>query len=141
MAYTKHFNDTSQYRIRLETELQRTGSEYGLSPEIIETDSQTFIKMEDLGEMCIADKYGEKIDDIPDHIRRDIWNILWTLYSCCNIEYVDVTPYNFIEKDGRVWVIDYGHAKYIKRGNVDEWLHHVLSDEQMTLTEWNAHFH
>ena len=141
MAYTKHFNDTSQYRIRLETNLQRAGSEYGLSPEIIETDSRTFIKMEDLGEMCIADKYGENIDDIPDHIRRDIWNILWTLYSCCNIEYVDVTPYNFIEKDGRVWVIDYGHAKYIKRGNVDAWLHRVLSDEQMILPEWNAEFY
>ena len=141
MTYTKHFSDTSQCRIRLETDLQRKGAEYGLSPEIIETDSHTFIKMEDVGEMCIADKYGENIDDIPDHIRRDIWNILWILYSCCNIEYVDVTPYNFIEKDGRVWVIDYGHAKYIKRGKVDTWLHCVLSDEQMILPEWNAEFY
>lgn len=140
MAYIKHFSDTSKYRIRLETELQNKGAAYGLSPEIIDTDSKTFITMENLHEMCLADKYGENIDDIPEYIKRDIWNILWILYSCCNIEYIDVTPYNFIEKDDRVWVIDYGHAKISNRGTVNAWLHCVLSNDQMILTEWNAEF-
>lgn len=140
MAYIKQFAGTTKYRVRLETELQNKGAAYGLSPEIIDTDSATFIKMEHLNDMCIADKYGENIDDIPEYIKRDIWNILWILYSCCNIEYIDVTPYNFIEKNGRVWVIDYGHAYISKRRNMNEWLHRVLSNDQMILTEWNSEF-
>ena len=123
-----------------EVALQRMAVEYGLSPDILDTDNKTYIVMEDLEAMHLADYYGESIDDIPDHLKREIWNILWTLYSCCNIEYVDVTPYNFIEKAGKLWIIDYGHARETGEGEMNEWLHKVLTNESMTLTEWNADF-
>ena len=140
MPYTKRFTDTPSDEIDNEVALQRIGAEYGVSPEVLDTDGKTYITMEDMEMMCIADMYGEKIEDIPETIKRDIWNILWTLYSCGNIEYIDVTPYNFIEKDGRVWVIDYGHARKVKRGNINPWLLNVLCDPQMIITEWNPEF-
>ena len=90
--------------------------------------------------MNIADVYGDKIEDIPELIKHEIWDILWLMYSCCNIEYIDVTPYNFVEKDGKVWIIDFGHAKKITRGQIDPWLHAVLSDDRQTIYEWNAEF-
>lgn len=137
MSYTKRFPPGD---ISNEIELQRIGAEYGVSPEILDTDDKTYITMEDVGAMNIADFYGEKIEDIPENIRRDIWSILWTLYSCGNIEYVDVTPYNFIEKDGKVYVVDYGHARKVKRGNINPWLLNVLCNNDMVLTEWNPEF-
>lgn len=140
MTYTKRFVDTPVADIANEVRLQAIGAEYGLSPNIIETDYTSFITMEDLGEMSIADYYGEAIDDIPETLKQEIWNILWTLYSCANIEYIDVTPYNFIEKNGKVWIIDYGHATLSRRGHIHPWLLSVLSDTRMTITDWNPEF-
>lgn len=140
MAYTKRFSGTPAEDVYNEVMLQREAAEYGLSPSILETDNKTFITMEDLGAMNLADMYGESIEDIPESIKHDIWNILWALYSCCDMEYTDVTPYNFVEKDGRVWILDFGHARKINRGEIDCWLLSVLSDESTVLSEWNAEF-
>jgi RIO-like serine/threonine protein kinase len=140
MTYTKRFHSLNCANIAREVELQRLASGYGLSPNVIDTDNMTYIAMEDLKAMNIADVYGDKIEDMPELIRREIWNILWFLYSCCNIEYVDVTPYNFVEKDGKIWIVDFGHAKKIKRGHIDPWLHGVLSDDRQMIYEWNAEF-
>jgi predicted Ser/Thr protein kinase len=140
MTYTKRFTDTPADEIENEAALQRVGAEYGISPHVLDTDGETFIAMEDLETMNIADFYGEDIEGIPEKIKRDIWNILWILYACGKIEYVDVTPYNFVEKDGKVWVIDYGHARKVESGNINPWLLKVLSDSQMTITEWNPEF-
>lgn len=137
MAYTKHFTGVPAEEVLREVTLQRIASEYGLCPCILDTDNETFITMEDLGTMNIADMYGESIENMPDTIKRDIWNILWILYSCCDIEYRDVTPYNFVEKDGRVWILDFGHARKINGTDIDSWLLSVLSDE---LSEWNPEF-
>ncbi len=30
------------------------------------------------------------------------------------IAYVDITPYNFIEIDDKIYIIDFGHATYTK---------------------------
>lgn len=139
MTFTKRFVD-SDTDIRNEVELQRIGAEYGVSPCVLNTDNETFIEMEDLEAMNIADMYGEDINGIPDTIKRDIWNILWILFSCGDVEYLDVTPYNFIEKDGRLWVVDYGHARKTTRGKINEWLLRVLSNPDMTITEWNPDF-
>ena len=53
-----------------------------------------------------------------------------------NIEYIDITPYNFIEKDGKVFIIDFGHAYYTDfniNGFLNEVMYHCLN-------EWNADF-
>lgn len=140
MAYTKRFVGAAREQVTNEVDLQREGAEYGVSPCILDTDNETFITMEDLEEMNIADLYGEDIQKIPDHIKKEIWNILWILFSCAGIEYIDVTPYNFIQKDGRLWVVDYGHARKTQSGKINQWLLRVLSDPNMTISEWNSDF-
>jgi RIO-like serine/threonine protein kinase len=93
--------------------------------------------MDNLNEFCIADKYGEQIRMIPLWIRQEIVEILWVLYSQLGIQYVDVTPYNFIEKDGRVWIIDFGHA-IDKSDILDPYLESIFNTWK--LTRWNPRF-
>jgi tRNA A-37 threonylcarbamoyl transferase component Bud32 len=138
--YTKRFSNIPPEEIAREINLQRIGADYSLSPAIVDTDFQTFVTMEDLEQMNVADFYGDNIEDVPENLRREIWNTLWILYSCAHIEYLDVTPYNFIEKDHRVWIVDYGHARKTIPGNIDPWLLGVLSNPDMMITEWNSEF-
>jgi len=58
------------------------------------------------------------------------------LYLECDIEYIDVTPYNFIEKDDKVWIIDFGDARDAPKKN---WfLGNMFKDGKMT--QWNPDF-
>jgi tRNA A-37 threonylcarbamoyl transferase component Bud32 len=134
--YIKKFTETSASEITREAQLQKRAAEYGHSPAVqrFNTDS---ITMEHLDEMCIADKYGEQIRMIPKWIREEIVEILWSLYNELGIHYVDVTPYNFVEKDGRVWILDFGHA----RENVDvldPYLERLF--DTWKLSRWNPRF-
>jgi tRNA A-37 threonylcarbamoyl transferase component Bud32 len=98
-----------------EAELQRIASNYGFSPKVISVtkiDDACFITMEDLEAECLADVYGEDAKDIPKWIWDEIRSMVTTLMNEEGIEYVDITPYNFIEKDNRVYMIDFGDAKY-----------------------------
>ena len=95
----------------LEIELQQVASRHGFSPKVLSVNG-LFFEMEDLAAPCLADKYGDKIDDIPQSIWDEIVHILVILYEVEGIEYIDITPYNFIECDGKVWIIDFGHAFY-----------------------------
>ena len=98
-----------------EAELQRIASNYGFSPKVISVtkiDDACFITMEDLEAECLADVYGEDAKDIPKWIWDEIRSMVTTLMDEEGIEYVDITPYNFIEKDNRVYMIDFGDARY-----------------------------
>ena len=142
-----HFNKVIEYDyeksrddVELEVELQIVSSKYGFTPKIIdviyETDKATII-MENLNEMCLADKYGEDSSDIPEHIWNKIRDILLTLLNYESIQYTDVTPYNFIEKDSEVYIIDFGDANYIyENQKVDEYLERFFNGEN----EWNEDF-
>jgi tRNA A-37 threonylcarbamoyl transferase component Bud32 len=133
--FIKDVSNRSEKQIRNEVILQTRASHKGLAPRIISTDYKTYIKMEKIPEMCVADKYGENIKNIPKTIISDIYKIIRTLYHECDIEYVDVTPYNFIECDGRVWVIDFGDAIPV----VKNWYLKELFDNDCIL-EWNPDF-
>lgn len=120
-----------------EITLQKIASKHNLSPKIVDTDWETYIGMEDLEEMNIGDMYGEDIHKIPKHIMSQIWSILWSLYWTCDIEYIDVTPYNFIESKGRVWVVDFGHARH-RRKHIDKYLKSVFAKGK--ISKWNPDF-
>ena len=67
---------------------------------------------------------------------KKIQKIVKTLYDN-NIVYPDITGYNFIEVDGKVWIIDFEHAEF-KPLVTDE-------DEHVKLfingyNEWNPEF-
>ena len=133
--YIKDVSNRTEAQIRNEVELQKRAFRKGLAPKIINTDYKTFIKMEKIPEMCIADKYGEDIKKMPKDILKQIYKILYILYHECHIQYVDVTPYNFIECDGKVWVIDFGDAIPVKK----EWYLEEVFDNEEVL-EWNPDF-
>jgi tRNA A-37 threonylcarbamoyl transferase component Bud32 len=106
--------------IEREIKLQQVASLYGFTPKIISTwikDGEYHIEMEKIDTMCLADKYGDKPDDIPKHYWHQIKSIINLLFYREGIEYIDITPYNFIEKNDQIYLIDFGHAFYTSRLN------------------------
>jgi hypothetical protein len=93
--------------------------------------------MEDLDELNVGDMWGENIEGIPANILAGMFSIIWTLYYVHNIEYRDVWPRNFVEKDGRVWIIDFGDARE-KSDEIDDYLGEILASGK--ITHWNEEF-
>ena len=60
--------------------------------------------------------------------------IIEILYYTENIEYIDITPYNFIEKNEKIYIIDFGHANYRKAKN------YFLREFLDGLNKWNSDF-
>ncbi len=98
-----------------EIEIQQIASTYGFTPKIIniiKTDLEYQIQMEKLDSECLANIYGENPSDIPDYFWDQMHCIIKMLYVREGIEYIDITPYNFIEVNGRLYLIDFGDAKF-----------------------------
>jgi len=111
-------------RSELEIELQTIAARYGYSPEILTSvcvDDSCFITMEDLKADCLANIYGEDHADIPYWIWHELRIMITTLFEQEGIEYLDITPYNCIEKDGKVYLIDFGDAKYTSPNEEVNW--------------------
>lgn len=136
--YRKNVSNRTHSQICNEVELHNRARIYikDTVPKIVETDYKTYIDMEDLDEMCLADMYGENIKDIPQNLLEQIYDILVRLYLQASIEYIDITPYNFIEKEGRVYIIDFGDAKLVESRNwfLEEIFKHKL------IIGWNPDF-
>jgi len=110
-------------KAELEIELQTIASKYGFSPKILNTDftnTECHITMSKLG-MCLADKYGDNPKNIPKEFWTQIQSIVRTLYEVEGIEYVDITPYNFIEQNKLIYIIDFGDAYYTKGKESINW--------------------
>lgn len=136
-SFIKRFKDTPYEEIRREARLQRRAAAIGVSPKVIRC-SHNKIVMENLEANCLADAYGENIEDIPVWIKDDIVDILYMLYMHAGIEYIDITPYNFVEKDGIVWVVDFGHAREANYDNPDDFLGETFANWE--LQKWNCDF-
>ena len=80
-------------------------------PKIIDYNEDTKIMiMKKIGGMNLSDKYGDNAMDIPNEIFDQVVKIVRNLVLY-NIEYPDLTGYNFVEdSDGKVWIIDFGHS-------------------------------
>jgi len=99
-----------------EIELQSIAARYGFAPKIISTSKHKdicLIFMENLDTECLADVYGEDPEEIPEWIWDQIRIMIRTLIEEEGIEYPDITPYNFIEKNDKIYMVDFGDAKYI----------------------------
>jgi RIO-like serine/threonine protein kinase len=137
MSYIKRFPDSTPYsEIRREARLQRLSASIGLSPKVIRCTANTIV-MKALNTPCLADVYGDTVEDLPEWIREEILGILYTLYVTLGIEYIDVTPYNFIEVDGIVWIIDFGHARE-KREEIHPYLDEIFANWE--IVKWNPDF-
>jgi len=126
----------------LEVELHLIAERHGFAPKLHKvTKHRTTwsLYMEDLGEeSSIAHIYGEDPEDIPESVWDKIRHMVRTLLEEEGIEYVDITPYNFLEKDGRLYMIDYGDARYLlENGQIDWFLQEFLEDH---VNNWNSDF-
>lgn len=107
-----------------EIELQTITAGYGFCPKILNVeyeDDICRIVMEDVEAECLANIYGDDSKILPIWIWDQIRTMVTTLYEQEGIEYVDITPYNFIEKDNRIYMIDFGDARYIDNDKPADW--------------------
>lgn len=82
------------------------------TPKILAYDRDTKVMiMEKVNYMNVSDYYGEKETDISPELFKKIRQIIQTLYDN-NIVYPDITGYNFIEFDKRIWIIDFEHSNF-----------------------------
>ena len=88
-----------------------------------------------VGTMSVSDYYGETADKISDEMFSNIRNIIQTLYDH-DVLYIDITGYNFIENDNKLWIIDFGHATYNYPRKMDEFVEKFLEGHN----GWNPEF-
>ena len=131
MQYTKENVTINEYNL-----LKKANENNINTPQIIDynRETQTLI-MERIPYMCIADYYGDDIDDVPDSIIQKIRRIIQDLYSI-NIEYTDITGYNFIQYNNKVWIIDFGHATEVNGKEKDPFVNKFING----LKSWNPLF-
>jgi len=90
-------------------------------PKIISYDKQKEIMvMHKINALNLSDMFGEKSSDIDEYYFDEIRTIIKTL-SDNGIEYPDITGYNFIEHDNKIWIIDFEHA-HIRDTFVDKFI-------------------
>jgi RIO-like serine/threonine protein kinase len=124
--------------VELEIALQTEASKLVYTPKIISTvftETDCTITMEKIDAMCLADMYGDNDNELPTHFWLKIHRIISTLYEA-GIEYVDITPYNFIESNGILYIIDFGDA-YYKGTKPRNWFHEDFLDMPYG---WNPDF-
>ena len=105
------------------------------TPKILAYDRDTKVMiMEKVNYMNVSDYYGEKETDISPELFKKIRQIIQTLYDN-NIVYPDITGYNFIEFDKRIWIIDFEHSNF-KPLLKDEFVVKFING----LNKWNPRF-
>ena len=89
-------------------------------PEIIEyNDESKIMVMKKVGNHNLSDNYGENATDIPKELFDQVVKIVRNLVLH-NIEYPDLTGYNFVEdSNGKVWIIDFEHSSLMSTKHID----------------------
>jgi tRNA A-37 threonylcarbamoyl transferase component Bud32 len=83
-------------------------------PKVVKYDKKTKVMtMMKVHGISISDIFTEEPDNISTELFERIREIILKLVEN-NIEYVDITGYNFMLDDmDRLWIIDFEHAKYV----------------------------
>jgi len=122
-----------------EIELQRVAAKYGFAPYIHEVKKfpdRYELVMDKIDALCLADQYGDDPKNIPKRIWQEIHSILLILLEREGIEYIDITGYNFIEYKNKIYIIDFGDARYKKDGQINWFLKEFLDGDY----GWNPDF-
>lgn len=123
--------------VDLEVELQQTSNKLGFSPRILTVDKSSdpaVISMEVVKGMTLSDMYGDEAEDLPEWIWDSIRDIVVALFDE-DIEYIDITPYNFMQVGKEIVAIDFGDATY--RGDEVNWFLQEFMDGE---NGWNPDF-
>lgn len=107
-------------------------------PKIIAYNRETkTMVMEKINHMCVSDYYGEDADTIQDELFMKIKCIIKTLWEN-NIVYPDITGYNFIEYNNKVWIIDFEHSNFKPLVKDDDFVEKFITDQK--IKKWNPRF-
>ena len=102
-------------------------------PKIYSYDEkEKILVMQKICNISVADFYGEDISNVPDKIVLDIQAQIKKLYEF-GLCYPNITGYNFIEKDGKVFVINFKHAYF---NTEDPFVEKFIDDAR----EWNPEY-
>ena len=105
------------------------------TPKILAYDRETqFMLMEKVPHMNISDYYGEKETHISAALFKKIRSVIKTLYDN-NIVYPDITGYNFIEHDNKLWILDFEHS-YFRIHKHTQFVEKFMKG----LNKWNPNF-
>lgn len=89
-------------------------------PKIYSYDKKTKLMVtQRIPNQTVAYNYGENPDDCPEDIFHKIRETIRNLYDN-DIEYPDITGYNFIEYQNKIWIIDFEHAKMMVSDSAKE---------------------
>lgn len=104
-------------------------------PKIIAYDHERrVLVIEKIKNMCISDWYGAESNRIAPELFDKIRDIIKKLADN-NIEYSDITGYNFIEYNNQIWIIDFEHSKVIT-SKLNKFVINFING----LNEWNPEY-
>ena len=104
-------------------------------PKIIAYDHERrVLVIEKIKKMCISDWYGAESNRIAPELFDKIRDIIKKLADN-NIEYSDITGYNFIEYNNQIWIIDFEHSKVIT-SKLNKFVINFING----LNEWNPEY-
>ena len=107
-------------------------------PKIINYDKKNkTLTMEKINGMNISDMFGENSENVPDGIFSYVNTIIKNL-KILNIEYPDITGYNFIidnNDNDKIWIIDFEHSK-INNAINNQFILDICNGEK----KWNPDF-
>lgn len=123
-----------------EVHLHSVAANLGIAPkihDILKNEDNWIVTMDDLNSKnTLSNIYGEDSNKIPDWIWDEIRYILNILLDS-GVEYIDITSYNFMEVDGKIYVVDFGDAKYVRKEVPTNWF---LKDFLDGHNGWNPDF-
>jgi RIO-like serine/threonine protein kinase len=119
--------------------LEKLNNENINVPEIIEYNGESKIMvMKKIGINNLSHNYGKNATDIPDELFKQVVTIVRNLVLN-NVEYPDLTGYNFVEDiNGKVSIIDFGHAKIDNSENILKNIH--IQNICNGIKTWNPDF-
>jgi RIO-like serine/threonine protein kinase len=113
------YSISSKDNINNEIELQKyVSNKYDFCPKIIDYkfyQKHAEIIMENIDGKTLCQLYSDEPENVPIEIWNKIRVIINTLFYEDGIEYIDISPYNFIVKNDKVYIIDFGHAYWCNK--------------------------
>ena len=134
----RHTESYTQESAHKEMELQKTAAEFVPCPAVLDfvsEDDLSILAMERIDGKTIYELYGDDATHVPKMLWKQIYRIVETLYNQ-GISYIDITSYNFLVKDSKVYIIDFGHAYWNEEKGPNWFLKEFLDGE----VSWNPDF-
>ena len=136
LVYTKQNVEEHEYNMQMYVYNLKLSNIH--VPKIISYDKKTKVMiMEKIDSLNLSDMHGEKAIDLDEYYFDEIRTIIKTLADN-NIEYPDITGYNFIEYNKKIWIIDFEHASIFEKTKKmkDNFVNKFISGSN----KWNPRF-